>query len=146
MTRMLSTVFVLLACTTFLYADPTEEALRVQRYHDRLAQIGTGPATSIWVLLRDGEELKGAIYYLNASELGIRDEFGHRHHVLLKGIVEFTARNQGSGAKAASANWWYRTARQWWRRVSGSNGNPWLPQEARRFVIIEKLQQDGAIV
>ncbi len=131
MIRIVAIAVLVLACTSFLFADPgDEEALRVQRYHDRLEQVGLGPTTLIWVLLRDGENLKGVIYYLNDSELGIRDEFGHRHHVLLKGIVEFTARNQETGVKTASTNWWYRTARQWWRRVSGTNLNPWIPQPA----------------
>ena len=146
MTRIAVTVALVLACASFLYADPTDEALRVQRYHERLQQIGIGPATSIWVLLLDGEELKGTIYYLDDSELGIRDDFGHRRPVLLKGIVEFTAQNQHTHLKAASRNWWHRTARQWWRHVSGSTMSPWTPQYAQRFVIIDRIQQDGAIV
>ena len=146
MIRTLATVVLVIACATFLYADPADDALRVQRYHDRLQQVGTGPDTSVWVFLRDGEELKGSIYYLSDTELGIRDDFGHRRPVLLKGIVEFTARNQHTGVKTASGAWWTRAARQWWRRVSGSNLNPWTPQVARRFVIIDTIQQGGAIV
>jgi len=121
---------LVLSLATLVYADPTEEALRVQRYHDRLLQIGTGPKTSIWVFLRDGESMKGTIDYLNDTELGIRDEFGHRRPVLLKGIVEFTAHNQETGAKSASTNRFYRAARQWWRNVKGANFTGWASQDA----------------
>jgi hypothetical protein len=145
MSRVCAVFVLFLGCASLLYADPNEEALRVQRYHDRLEQVGTGPATSIWVLLRYGEELKGSIYYLNATEVGIRDEYGHRHPVLLKGLVEFTARNQKTGVKAASTNWWYRAARQWWRHVSGSTFSPWAPQEAQRFVIIDVIRRAVAL-
>ncbi|HVZ16681.1 MAG TPA: hypothetical protein VG897_06170, partial [Terriglobales bacterium] len=73
MFRILASIVFIFMCASSLFADPSDEALRVQRYHDRLQQVGTGPATSVWVLLLDGEELKGTIYYLSDSELGIRD-------------------------------------------------------------------------
>lgn len=130
MIRSFALAALVLAFATASYADPTEEALRVQRYHDRLQQVGTGPAASIWVFLRDGESLKGTIDYLNATELGIRDDFGHRRPVLLKGIVEFTAHNQKTGVKAASTNRLWRVARLWWRNVKGASFNAWATQDA----------------
>ena len=141
----LATLFFALA--TALFADPTEEAQRVQRYHDRLQQIGTGPSTSVWVLLRNGENVKGAIEYLDAAEMTIRDEFGHRRPVLLKGIVEFTAHNQETGVKSASTNRLWRAAKLWWRNVkNGVNFSDWAPSDAFRFGIIRKSSQRGAIV
>jgi hypothetical protein len=125
MTRLLA-MLVLVGTAAVVFADPTEDALRAQRYHDRLQQVGSGPSTSIWVLLRDGESLKGTIEYLNATEVGIRDDFGHLRPVPLIGLVDFTARNQQTGVKAASTNRWRRAARLWWRRVNGANFDGWM--------------------
>lgn len=147
MIRSFALITLILGFAAALFADPTEEAQRVQRYHDRLQHVGTGATTTIWVLLRDGENLKGTIEYLNATEMGIRDEFGHNRPVLLKGIVEFTANNQKTGVRTASTNRWWRAARLWWRNVKGSaNFNACAPQVAIRFAIIERSSQGGAIV
>ncbi len=147
MIRSFALAALILAFASALFADPTEDAQRVQRYHDRLQQVGTGPSTSVRVLLRHGESVKGSIEYLDATEMGIRDEFGHRRPVLLKGIVEFTARNQKTGVKTASTNRVWRAARLWWRNVKGSaNFNGWATLDAIRFGLIGKSSQGGAIV
>ena len=121
MTRLLAAILLFCCCSVVkLYADPAAgEARRVQLYHDRLQTIGTGNVTAISVFLRDGEALKGTIDYLNPTEVGIRDEFGHLRPVPLKGIVEFTARNRKTGVKTASTNRWRRATRLLWRRVNG---------------------------
>jgi len=120
MTRI-CVLFTLVCCfATHLYGDPVDDARRVERFHARMEAVGTGNATCIWVLLRDGETVKGDIDYLNASEVGIRDEFGHLRPVPLKGIVQFTAHNQKTGARAASTNVWMRTARLLWHRMTGA--------------------------
>jgi hypothetical protein len=110
---------IVLAAAGPLRADPNDDAKRVERYHDRLLTIGNGSATSIWVFLRDGETLKGNIDYLNATEVGVRDEFGHLRPVPLKGIMEFTAQNRSTRAKAASSSLWRRAALQIWLHMNG---------------------------
>jgi len=120
MTRFCALLVLLFCYAGYLYGDPVEDAKRVERFHDRLQTIGVGSSTSISVFLRDGEALKGTIDYLNATEVGIRDEFGHLRPVPLKGIVEFTAHNQDTHVKTASTNRWYRAARLFWRRMNGT--------------------------
>jgi hypothetical protein len=120
MTRICALVALVFCLATYVYGDPTEEAKRVERFHRRLEIVGAGNTTSIFVLLYDGETVKGMIDYLNATEVGIRDPFGHMRPVPLKGIVQFTAHNQKSGAKAASTNVWMRTARLLWHRMTGA--------------------------
>jgi hypothetical protein len=104
-----------------LRADPNDDAKRVERYHDRLLTIGSGSETSIWVFLRDGESLKGNIDYLNATEVGVRDEFGHLRPVPLKGIMQFTAQNRSMHVKTASSSVWHRAALQIWLHMNGVN-------------------------
>jgi hypothetical protein len=104
-----------------LRADPNDDAKRVERYHTRLLTIGSGSATSIWVFLRDGESLKGNIDYLNATEVGVRDEFGHLRPVPLKGIMQFTAQNRATHVKTASSSVWHRAALQIWLHMNGVN-------------------------
>lgn len=119
MTRICSLIVLVLCSATFLYGDPVNDARRVELFHHRLETIGVGKMTSISMFLRDGETLKGHIDYLNATEIGIRDDFGHLRPVPLKGIVEFTAHNRSTRVKTASTNRWRRAARLVWRRVSG---------------------------
>ncbi len=146
MTRLCALVALVFCLATYVYGDPSDDAKRVERFHQRLENVGTGNTTSIFVLLCDGETVKGAIEYLNVSEVGIRDPFGHLRPVLLKGIVQFTARNQKTGAKAASTNVWMRTARMLWHRMTGAGFDALEAQQALRFVIIDSIQQGGAIV
>ena len=147
MTRICALVALIFCLATFMYGDPNDDAKRVERFHQRLEAVGTGSTTSLFVLLCDGETVKGTIEYLNVNEVGIRDPFGHLRPVLLKGVVQFTARNQQTGAKAASTNVWMRTARLLWHRMTGAGFEALTAaQEARRFVIIEWNQQGGAIV
>jgi hypothetical protein len=112
------TLCLLVLCGIYAFADPGDEAQRIADYHERLQRIGIGPATSINVLLRDGETLKGIIDYLKESEIGIRDEFGHLRPVPLGGIREFDARNNTTKLRTASSNWWWRTAKLLWRHMN----------------------------
>jgi len=121
MTRVLALVALVFCFATYLYGDPTQdEAKRVQLYHHRLETVGTGNATSLWVLLRDGETVKGTIDYLNPTEVGIRDAFGHLRPVPLRGIVQFTARNRRTGTRAASTNVLRRATRLLWYHMTGA--------------------------
>ena len=147
MTRICALVALVFCLATYVYGDPNDDAKRVERFHQRLETVGTGSTTSIFVLLCDGETVKGTIEYLNANEVGIRDPFGHLRPVPLKGVVQFTAHNQKTGVKAASTNLWMRTARLLWHRMTGAGFEALSsPQEARRFVIIDEIQERGAIV
>ena len=129
MTRFCALLVLVFCCASALYGDPIEDAKRAERFHDRLQTIGTGSATSISAFLRDGESLKGTIDYLNESEVGIRDEFGHLRPVPLKGIVDFTAHNQNTRVKTASTNRWRRAARVMWRHVYGPGFDGFMPPD-----------------
>jgi hypothetical protein len=118
---VLALAVIVLGGAESLRADPNDDAKRVERYHDRLLTIGSGTETSIWVFLRDGETLKGNIDYLNATEIGVRDEFGHLRPVPLKGIMEFTAQNRSTHVKTASSSVWHRAALQIWLHMNGVN-------------------------
>ena len=146
MTRICALVALVVCLATYVYGDPADDAKRVERFHQRLETVGAGSTTSIFVLLCDGETVKGTVEYLNDTEVGIRDPFGHMRPVLLKGVVQFTAHNQKTGVKAASTNVWMRTARLLWHRMTGAGFDALASQEARRFVIIDEIQQRGAIV
>lgn len=140
MTRICALLILIFCCVANLYGDPLEDAKRVERFHNRLQTIGTGSATSIWVFLRDGEALRGNIDYLNATEVGIRDEFGHLRPVPLKGIVDFTAQNRSTHVKTASTNRWRRAARLMWRHVYGPGFDGLAsPLDATRFAIIGEV-------
>ena len=119
MTRICALLLCLFSAG-YLYAGPQEDAIRVARYHDRLQAVGVGGETSIRVLLRDGETLKGTIDYLHSNEVGIRDAFGDLRPVPLAGIVDFAAHNQVTGAKVASSNVLRRTAHLLLRHMSGT--------------------------
>lgn len=127
MTRICALVALVLCLATYVYGDPGEDARRVERFHHRLETVGTGGTTSIFVLLCDGETVKGLIEYLNDSEIGIRDPFGHLRPVLLKGVVQFTARNRKTGARTASTNVWMRAARLLWHRMTGAGFDALTP-------------------
>jgi hypothetical protein len=114
----ISVLILFLSCATCLYGGPMEDAQRMQQCHDRLLTIGVGKTTEIWVYLRDRETLKGSIDYLNDTEVGIRDSYGDLRPVPLMGVMEFTASNQTTGAKAESAGRFRRATHMWWRRVS----------------------------
>lgn len=118
MPRICALIALVFCCATYLYGDPADDARRIERFHNQLQTVGTGNATSIWVLLKDGESLKGTIDYLSPTEVGIRDQFGHLRPVPLKGIVEFTAQNQSTHVKAASTARWKHAARLFWRRLT----------------------------
>ena len=147
MTRICVVITLVFWWATYLYGDPGEDAKRVELFHSRLQTIGIGNNTSIRVLLRDGETLRGMIDYLGATEVGIRDEFDHLRPVPLAGIVDFAARNETTGVRTASANRWRRATRLLWRRINGSGFDGLVPPgEVARFAIIEMIHGRGAIV
>jgi hypothetical protein len=117
----LGLVALLCTCVTPLLAVPPDDTQRIAEYHARLERVGTGTDTSISVLLRDGESLKGTIDYLKDREVGIRDEFGHLRPVPLGGVREFEAHNNTTKVHTASSNRWWRTARLLWRRMNPSS-------------------------
>ena len=116
----ISALVLVLCCATYLYAGPMEDARRMQQVHDRLLAVGVGKTTEIWVFLRDRETLKGSIDYLNDTEVGIRDSYGDLRPVPLMGVLEFTASNETTGAKAESASRFRRATHLWWLRVTAT--------------------------